>query len=127
MYNLIQSLVSDTSWDIAKSALGTGVTAALGLVTFFLYHRRKYGGWEAVLQNGEKTVDVCKLGVGTARDWLTDEWKRKLGLKSLCADNQCFLNINVLKISHVDHIKKQFVIRFEENPPKAAAPKPPVA
>lgn len=120
----------DLIGDVVKRGIVTGVGSAIGaglgvVVAYLLYklwHEKRYGHWAAVLMDGDRQIDRQDLGVETTKRWIYDAWERKLGLKSLCADNQCMLNTNVLNISEIDPQKRAFVVRFDRNPPAPSKP-----
>ncbi len=70
-----------------------------------------------ILLNGAQQLGCARLGWRTAKEWLADDWQRKLGLKSMCADHGCRLTRNVLEISTIDANKRRFLIHFEQNSP----------
>lgn len=119
MFDLLILLVVEGGKAVAKLA----AVGLLGLLVYQVYTKRRYSGWVVRLVDGDTLKSELVLGALTAKEFLQDTWKRKLGLKSCCADVGVFLNVDVLTISDIDVEGRVYIVHLDRNPSKPA-PKP---
>lgn len=100
------------------------ILALVGAEIIRQWRTRRYASWRVEIEFEGERHGGQELGGPTVHEWLTDPWKRKIGLKSAVSDLGWVVKANVLTCLEIDKANHIFRLKFKDGdvnrPPQPA-------